>query len=104
MIGISGQRDLATLARSLGQVLGVEFEDRESSHYAGGTYYLAHPGELETIRVYANQDAIDGTPIYETSHAYPSLLRLVLTDRAPQTVLRDVQAEVDPAARILKER
>jgi len=104
VIGIPGGLDLASLAPLLGEVLGVEFEDRESGHYAGGVYFLARPDDLETIRVYRNQDAIDGTPLLETTRAYPALLRIVLTDRSPQALLRDIQTRVHPEAQILSQR
>jgi hypothetical protein len=104
VIGIPGTHDLATLAPLLGEVLGVEFEDRESSHYAGGTYFLARADDSETIRVLRNVDAIDGTPLYENADTYPALLRLVLTERSPAELLRAIQTRVHPEAQILSQR
>jgi hypothetical protein len=103
VIGIPGANDLAALAELLDEVLGITFQERESSHY-GGTYYLAHPSDSETIRLYRNRDAFDGQPLVGSADDYPSLLRLVYTPRAPEALLRDVQARVHAEAQVLSRR
>jgi hypothetical protein len=103
VIGIPGASDLAALAKLLDEVLGISFQERDSSHY-GGTYFLAHPSETETIRLYRTRDAFDGQPLVGSAADFPSLLRLVYTEREPAALLREVQARVDPAAAILTQR
>lgn len=101
VIGIPGDEDLSALAARLSNLLGVPFEERESSHYGGG-YYLAQPSGDEEIRLYRNYDPLDGAPFFENARDCPALLRVFFTERDVDELTERIRAQVHPATRILR--
>ena len=94
---------LEELAPLLQQVLGLPFQERESSYYAG-EYYLYQPSYGQEIRLYRNHDPVTDSWVREQYRDYAVILEvsgLDTMDEIRQRVLTGLPGAVLLASRVL---
>ena len=75
--GIAGT--LEDVAARMQQLLGVEFEERDSSYYAG-TYYLYRKEYGRSLQLYNNYDSVAGSWVREHYRDHALILEVSVMD------------------------
>jgi hypothetical protein len=74
------EASLALVKSELERLIGIIFEERESS-YQAGIYYISGPANSEQFLLKRNVDPFDGEPAEQGFPDYPVILYINATER-----------------------